>query len=385
MLPAHDYRVVHLPTSVGGNPQGLSSHLRKLGVDSEAWIFEQNVFNYPSTHTIWGRDDGLVLRELKRWLAIFWVALKFDVIHFNFGTGWATPVPLFRSTDRGLKKKLKTILAGLYLNALSLMELNLYRLLGRPMFAHYQGDDARQGDVSISIFDHSIAQYVEPGYYSPETDEMKRRMIRRMTRYCEKLYAVNPDLMHVLGDKAQFIPYCHISPGEWRSVGVAVGDRSLRIGHAPTHRKAKGTDLILAALEELRAEGCCFELVLVEGLSSQAARLEYEKIDVMIDQLHAGWYGGLAVELMALGKPVMAYIREEDLKFIPVEMKDDLPLLRITEDTLKQDLRRVFAMSREELVQLGMRSRQYVEKWHDPMRIAKEIKRDYDLAFGRKG
>ena len=47
------YRVAHLPTSVGGNPAGLSSSLKKLGVDSETWIFQQNVFNYESTRTIW--------------------------------------------------------------------------------------------------------------------------------------------------------------------------------------------------------------------------------------------------------------------------------------------------------------------------------------------
>jgi hypothetical protein len=265
------------------------------------------------------------------------------------------------------------------------MELNIYRFFNRPMFVHYQGDDARQGDVSLSMFYDSAAHHVETGYYSPETDALKRQAIKRMTKYCEKLYSVNPDLMHVLGEKAKFIPYCHISLGDWRFVGVDVGDRPLRIGHAPTHRRAKGTDLIMAALEDLRSEGCRFELVLVEGLSNKEARLEYEKVDVLIDQLHAGWYGGLAVELMALGKPVMAYIREEDLRFIPVEMKDDLPLLRIAKDSLKQDLQRVFAMSREELVKLGERSRRYVEKWHDPLRIAEDIKHDYDLAMGHRG
>jgi hypothetical protein len=41
--------------------------------------------------------------------------------------------------------------------------------------------------------------------------------------------------------------------------------------------------------------------------------------------LFAGWYGGLAVELMALGKPVLAYIREEDLSFVDPQMRYELP------------------------------------------------------------
>ncbi len=158
-----------------------------------------------------------------------------------------------------------------------------------------------------------------------------------MARYCEKIYTVNPDLMHFLGENAQFIPYSHISLDDWKPVYIPKNDRPLRIGHAPSNRKAKGTDIILSVLDELAAEGHQFELVLVEGLSNDAARLKYEQMDILIDQLHAGWYGGLAVELMALGKPVMVYIREADLKFIPPDMKNDLPVMRTNVSSLKED------------------------------------------------
>lgn len=379
------YRVVHLPTSVGGNPQGLSQHLRSLGIESESWIFTQNVFNYPSTRAIWKEGDGPLRREIKRCSAIIHVARNFEVIHFNYGSGWATPIPMFSATDRGILAKVKRFAASLYLHALSLLELGVYRLLRRPMFVHYQGDDARQGDTSKALFRHSIAQYADDGYYSPEGDALKRRMIRRMARYCSQVYSVNPDLMHVLGKKAKFVPYSHISLDEWQPVYTQLQNRPLRIGHAPSNRKIKGTDIILPVLEELAAEGCQFELVLVEGLSNEEARQKYEQIDVLIDQLHAGWYGGLAVEVMALGKPVMVYIREEDLQFIPAEMKADLPFLKVTMESLKDDLRHLLSMSREEILNLGQRSRRYVERWHDPMRIAGEIKRDYEMALRGKG
>ena len=379
------YRVAHLPTSVGGNPHGLSTHLEKLGIESETWIFQQNVFHYPCTRVIWNESDGVLLRELKRWRAILCVAWSFDIIHFNYGTSWATPVPIFRASDSSLKAKLRRFVAGAYLNILSYAELNLYRLFRRPMFVHYQGDDARQGDFCLSMFEHSLAQYVEPGYYSTESDAFKRRMILRMERYCRKLYAVNPDLMHVLGSKARFIPYCHISLKDWKPKYPSRQSRPLRIGHAPSHRGVKGTDIILSVLDELAAAGHRFEVVLVEGLSNEEARRRYEEVDVMIDQLHAGWYGGLAVELMAMGKPVMVYIREEDLQFIPADMQKDLPVIRVTHTSLKDDLKSVLAMTREDIIELGMRSRRYVEKWHDPLRIAADIKKDYELALAGAG
>lgn len=374
-------RVVHLPTSVGGNPQGLSQSLRSLGLDSESWIFLQNYFEYASTRTIWKEGDGLLQREWKRWGAILQVARQFDVIHFNYGSGWAAPVPMFSAADKTWKARLWRFVTSVYLHGLSLVELNLYRLHGRHMFVHYQGDDARQGDASRATFRHSIAQFVDPDYYSSEGDALKRRMIRRMAKYCEQVYAVNPDLLHVLGTGARFVPYSHILLSDWTPVYTQTQDRPLRIGHAPSNRKVKGTEFILRALDELAAEGVAFELVLVEGLSHEAARCRYEQIDVLIDQVHAGWYGGLAVEAMALGKPVMAYIREEDLAFIPDGMRGDLPILRITLENLKRDLHRVITMPRQDLLDLAHRSRAFVERWHDPLRIAAEIRRDYELAL----
>ncbi len=64
--------------------------------------------------------------------------------------------------------------------------------------------------------------------------------------------------------------------------------------------------------------GCCFcggvrfEFTLVEGLHREEAKRLYERADLFVDQLILGWYGGVAVELMALGKPVIAHIRPGD-------------------------------------------------------------------------
>ncbi len=380
------YKVLHIPTTVGGNPQGLSAALNKLGVYSESWTLSQNFFAYPATKVIWNEHDNRPTKEVKRIKAIFEAAIYFDIIHLNFGNCLASPFPLFNPVDRAYKRRLVRLFGGIYTNILALLEINLYSRMRRPIFIHYQGDDARQGDVSLKIFEHSIAQYVETGYYTPQSDAHKRFMIKIMSRYCRRVYAVNPDLLHVLGENARFIPYCHICLEDWKPVYISTDTtRPLRIGHAPSHRRVKGTDIILATLGELKQEGYRFDLVLVEGLSHAEARLRYEHCDVLIDQIHAGWYGGLAVELMALGKPVMVYIREKDLRFIPKEMREDFPFLRTSVSTLKQDLRNLLSMNREQLYQIGIQSRRYVEKWHDPLRIASEIKQDYELALLSKG
>lgn len=382
--PVSRCRVLHMPTTVGGNPQGLSRHLCALGMDSTSWALEQNYLDYPCDRVIWPAGEGVVGRELRRWRAIADAARTADVIHFNFGTSLAYPVAPSRASERGLVRKLARRLFSTYTTSLQWIELNLYRLLGIPMFVHYQGNDARQGDISRELFRFSIASQAEAGVYDAASDGFKRRMIGRMARYCEAIYALNPDLLHVLPKGSRFVPYGHISLTDWTPhYPDAGGSAALRIGHAPSHRRIKGTDLLIAAVDALRAEGHQLELVLVEGKSHEEARRVYESVDLMVDQLFAGWYGGLAVEAMALGKPVLVYIRQDDLHFIPDAMRRELPFLEVSPDDVQGGLRRALNMSRQELHALGRRSRAFVERWHDPLRIAGEIKSDYEAALHR--
>src|SRR5208337_1045219 len=70
---------------------------------------------------------------------------------------------------------------------------------------------------------------------------------------------------------------------------------------------------------------------------AEAIRL-YAQADLVIDQLLAGWYGGFAVEMMAMGKPVVCYIRAEDLRFVPPAMAAELPLIPARPDALEDNL-----------------------------------------------
>jgi glycosyltransferase involved in cell wall biosynthesis len=356
-----------------------------LGVQSESWVLEQNYLNYACDRVIWSTSDGLLTRELRRWRAILQAAWTADVIHFNFGTSLAYPVRPRSPKDKSVARRVARWLYSLYTQSLQWLELNLYRVAGILMFVQYQGDDARQGDVSLARFRVSIAANVEEGYYDEASDCLKRRMIRRMAKYCEAIYTVNPDLLHVLPPGARFVPYSHISLSEWSPIyPESEGIAPLRIGHAPSHRHVKGTDLVFRAIEVLRAEGHQVELVLVEGVSHETARHRYESIDVLVDQLFAGWYGGLAVEVMALGKPVIVYIREDDSRLIPEAMRRDMPFIHADPENILDKLRTVVTMSRRELHDCGKRSRAFVERWHDPIKIAGDIKAAYEAALGQR-
>jgi glycosyltransferase involved in cell wall biosynthesis len=139
----------------------------------------------------------------------------------------------------------------------------------------------------------------------------------------------------------------------------------------------------LKTIERLQSDGVDLEFKLIEGLPNREARKLYEQADLLIDQLYAGWYGGLAVELMALGKPVISYIRESDLRFIPEKMRQELPVINANVETLYFVLKH-WLNKRMQLREKGMQSRLYVEHWHDPLVIAEQLKNAYIDVLSKK-
>jgi glycosyltransferase involved in cell wall biosynthesis len=375
-------RVLHLPTDVGGGSHGLSRELNLLGIDSQVWTIDQNYLNYPVDRVLMDPRKPLLVQLLRVLFAGTYVFGKRDVIHFNYGsTLFSNGGKLLsaRGTDtpESAIRKVATGILGAISGVLERLELAILRVRRIPVFVHYQGDDARQGDYSLEHFEFSIATQVPADYYTPASDEWKRRQIALMARHAAKIYAVNPDLLNVLPSSAEFIPYGHIAVPNWAPRYTQADHDRLVFAHAPSNRKVKGTDLILAALDELATEGYKFELDLIEGVDNEAALARYGNADIVIDQLYAGWYGGVALEAMALGKPVVVYLRESDFHFLPNQMVADLPFFRATPTTIKDDLRKILKLSRAELLTRARQSRDFAEKWHDPSEIASRIAADY--------
>jgi len=374
-------RVLQLPTAVGGASSGLSHQLAQLGIHSVVWTIDQNYLEFPVDRVLTDPQEPLLVQMLKVLKAGSYVFGRWDVVHFNYGS------TLFSNGGRLLAMRpdarvragarLLTGLLGVASAALQRLELGILRARRIPVFVVYQGDDARQGDYSLEHFEISIATQVPPGYYTPRSDAWKRRQIALMSRHAAGVYAVNPDLMNVLPASASFIPYGHVPVQDWVPAYTQAEHERLVFAHAPSNRDVKGTDLVLRALDELEAEGYEFDLDLIEGVDNVTALERYRSSDVVIDQLYAGWYGGVALEAMALGKPVVVYLRDSDLHFIPEGMADELPFLRSTPATIKDTLRSVLEMPRDQLVEVARRSRAYAERWHDPLGIASRIASDY--------
>lgn len=370
-------RVLHCPWNVAGQSAQLAAAERALGADSRCVVIEETAQGFPADEALARPKAGIIARETARW-RLLWRAVRWaDVVHFSFGQSCLVP-HAFPGWDTVRWKNPVDIAWRLYARAVWLKDLPLLAALGKRLVVTWQGDDARQHDRSLELFEWSIAHALGNSYYPRFSDEWKRRTIAAFDRFVPVHYALNPDLMHVLPARTRFLPYASFDPSNVSpSSTEAEHGRPLVFAHAPSHRGAKGTEHVIAAAEQLRAEGLAFELELIEGLSRDAALARYARCDVMIDQLVAGWYGGLAVEAMSLGKPVVVYLREADLGFVPGELCAELPVVRATARTIADVMRTLISAPRAEVEEIGRRSRAFVEHWHDPRKIAARTLCDY--------
>jgi hypothetical protein len=370
-------RVLHCPTLTAGHGGALAAAERRIGLNSFSVATTQNYLGYKVDSVLRG-STSLWAQQLALCGLLLKAALHYDVVHYNAGS---SILPHRFSSKHAQRGTVKWLLYRIYCAAAKTSETALLRQ--KVIAVTFQGDDARQGDFCLSRYDTSIAGYDKEEYYTKEKDTAARSRIGYFDRHADLIYAQNPDLLHVLPNRAKFLPYCcSLCNGETETIHLR--SKAPIVVHAPTNRQAKGTEFIISAVNRLKEQGIKFEFKLVEGLSHSQAINIYKQADLVVDQLLVGWYGNFATEVMALGKPVICYIREEDLKFVPTLMAEQLPLINARPASIYFVLKDWLSARKNDLPRQGTLSRQFVERWHDPEIIARDVASDYLSAFYAK-
>jgi glycosyltransferase involved in cell wall biosynthesis len=140
---------------------------------------------------------------------------------------------------------------------------------------------------------------------------------------------------------------------------------SVKIMHAPNHRGVKGTEFVIDAVEQLKAEGLQIELVLLEKVPNERVRELMQEVDILADQFVLSGYGLNAVEGMSSGLPVMSNMDDEAHArvFRRYSYLNECPIVSTSVETIKRNLKALIRNPglREEL---GRAGRQYTEKYH---------------------
>ena len=353
--------VLHAPKNVGSHPSSLARAENAVraaaGLPGRSWSV-----NFSPRPNVDPADEDYPLRTMASRGLLGRVAYataplayglrgarRFDVLHLNFGES------LFSFSRR--------------FSSLEMLDLPLWKALGKRVFMTFQGCDVRQKGLSaraaVSACRAGECDYAE---CDAALDRKRGGMVERVRAHADKVFCLNPDLVAFVPG-AEFLPYASVHPG---LVAPRPTDRPPSgpptIVHAPTSRSIKGTRHVEAASKALQS-ALPHRLVMIENIDRAEVGALLQEADLVVDQLLVGWYGGLAVEAMARGVPVVAYIDPAQRAVVPPGMGEELPIVSATPDSLV-DVLAVHLSDREGLRARGDRGLEYVRRWHDPLAIA---------------
>ncbi len=300
-------RVTLCPVNTAGVPWATAEALRRRGIDARLVVFERYPL-HPEADVCVDRSGGFVRRQLTQWRAFAGLVPQTDVFHFIFGL---TLVP-------------------------QSLQFPALKLLRKKSVMHYLGTDIR-GKTRAELRSGGKAGAEIVGSY----------------------------------DALRWVPTAEVIPPGIDVAGISPVPPSERVRpvilHAPSSRRRKGTEHVIAAVEGLDAD-----LEIVEGLRHDEAFERFRAADIVVDQLNAGWYGLFAIECMALGKPVVSFLRDEAVQRTEEALGTSVPIVSATAETLRERLRPLVADAALRR-SVGAASRAYVELVHDQERITDRL------------
>lgn len=341
-------RILHAASDIAGVPSVLARHQRALGHEARNASYVPHAFGFPSdwSYTRW--NSASRLRKLSVAVGVTLRMLpRYDVFHL---TGERSLLP-------------------------GMLDLPLLKRLGKTVVVHFHGCDVRQverviGGPMVHCHQCQLRPVCAAG------PQLRRRQMA--LRYADVVICSTPDLQKAV-PRSVHVPN-PIDLDDWKVPTVTSrrdGRRGFVVAHVPSDPRLKGTDFVIAAANALRAEGYPIELRIKTGIDHNDVRRLYESADLVVDQLLFGWYGLVAIEAMAMGKPVLVYLRADVQQRYP-----DPPILKANPASIKQVLASA-VQQREALVEIGLRGRAYVEQVHDARRVASDIVDLYRAAGAR--
>ena len=294
--------------NTAGVPWQNVQALRRKGIDARLVVFERYKL-HPEADWSLERGEGFVRRQLVQARAMARLLPDTDIFHFYFGL---TLIP-------------------------KSLQFSLLRAAGKRSVMHFLGSDIR-------------------GKPPAELAWAQRAGARIVGSY----------------DAIRWVPDAKVVPPgiDLRDYAPAPPSDNPRpvVLHAPSSRRRKGTEHVIAACAELPVD-----LEIVEGLHHDEARRRYEQADIVVDQLNAGWYGLFAIEAMALGKPVVTFLHDEAVRRTEEAFGLRVPIVNASAETLAERLAALVAAGPAEWRRLGGESRAYVERVHDVERVADRL------------
>jgi len=322
---------------------------RELGYHSRTLVYSTyyllNNFDYNLEK--WVRIR--MVRPIVEWWVFLWALVGFDIFHFFFDRGFLNP-----HGRRGINR----------------LELPLLKMAGKAVIVSAYGGDVRYETKCRMGGEYNCCTDCDQRLRACICDEgLAVGNFKYVSRYADVILSMGDMIEYTPGSKNDVF-YWSIDVRKIGFVGVkGRNDAPIVIVHAPNHRQFKGTKHLIGTVEKLKVRGYPVELRLVEGVRNDIAIEIYKEAEIVVEQLLIGWHGYLAVECLALGKPVVAFIRKPDV-YLPKGY--DCPIVSADPDNLEERL--CWLIENPDVrVELGIRGRRYVEEVFSMESVGKRL------------
>jgi glycosyltransferase involved in cell wall biosynthesis len=330
-------RVLHAPHNISGQASMIAKAQRELGIESDVLVFEHTYINYYCDINLDLTEKTTFVQHYLMTINFIKCFFKYDIFHFHFGYSL---LPNNR-------------------------DLPILKLFGKKTIMHYWGSDIRQSDIAINYVYFQTLEELQK-VYPAENDNIKRNQIKKIEKYVNISIAGDYPLLPY-SPKNSIVVKQALEISNFPFVGCENKNEHIIIVHAPTDREKKGTKYVLAVIERLKAEKYNIDFILVEHKTHDEALEIYKNSDIVIDQIVLESHGILAMECMALGKPVLCRIDDEFIKYY-----NDIPLVNTNPDNIYENLK-LLIENPDLRKSLGEKGRKYVEEVHDSKKIARQL------------
>ncbi|MDQ0255333.1 glycosyltransferase involved in cell wall biosynthesis [Evansella vedderi] len=329
-------KVLHL--GFGGQMIVQCEALKEIGVDATSCHFNQGKFKFQPDICLHLNQLSKEERLQRRRELLAAAAKEYDIFHFHFG---------------------KTFLPDH-------SDLAYLKKLGKKMVVQHRGSDVRRLSIARD-------QYKNPYVKIKKKFKNEKKVVavlKKMSSYIDHAIVADHELLPYVKDFYKHVHIIHqaIPLDDFEPKYPSVSNHTPLIVHAPSHYTVKGSEFVINAIKRLYKNGYTFRCELASKLPHDQLKELYKEADIIIDQLRIGSFGVASLEGMALGKPVICYIRNDLTNTYPQE----LPILNASPKSIYKVLKKII-VNPDQRYKLGVKGRQYAEMHHDLQQIASQL------------
>jgi len=243
-------KILLAPIEIANQLYLISKELRHNGYDAKSVNYYQNKFGFKCDINLNIGKNEKVSRVIKE-LFFFLKFPQYDIFHFNFGQSL------------------------LYSN----LDLPILKLFNKKIVFYFHGSDIRNKDYFYFLYDQQIQKSSISA--PPKSSISQQKRLRKIQMYADIILVSTPDLLELFNkDAIYFPPSVDISQWTNQPTRNVTNRNEIKILHAPTNKKYKGTKFVINAVEKLKRNGYKITLNLIENAKHDQMVKFYQDSDI---------------------------------------------------------------------------------------------------------